>query len=191
VALPIGWVAMPEEMHRRYQSIWDPSLERMYAMRGANASMEGRLHGFYNGFATLLRNPITGVGPGGTRYTELGMAAHNLPGQVAGELGTLGIVTFLFMVSCFGINHYKNWKNYKYLREKNLDKEIRYCWWVSIGSMYALAMMGMQGIGLHNAYFYPWVWFGAFLALATTLIQERVDADIRGKLLPSLPNLKS
>ena len=192
VALPVGWMVMPEEMQNRYRTIWDPTVERYHGMRGATSSMEGRFRGFTDGINNWLSRPITGAGPGGHMVASgSNLGAHNLPGQVAGELGTLGIIAFLFLFSCFGINHYKNWKNYKYLREKNLDKEIRYCWWVSIGSMYALAMMGMQGIGLHNAYFYPWVWFGAFLALATTLIQERVDADIRGKLLPSLPNLKS
>jgi hypothetical protein len=47
-------------------------------------------------------------------------------------------------------------------------------------------MVLLQGIGLHNAYRFPWVWFGAFQALAAMIMQEKVDAVIRGKLLPKI-----
>jgi O-antigen ligase len=134
--------------------------------------------------------PVFGVGPAqhGTARGQP-FQAHNLPGQVAGETGTLGVMAFLFMLSCFSINHLNNWKNYKYLQEKNLGKEGLYCWRVSMAVMYAVAMILMQGIGLHNAYRFPLVWFGAFQALATMLMQEKVDAAIKGKLLPSLPGM--
>jgi hypothetical protein len=179
VACPIGWMSMSDEMKNRYRTIWDPTVERTVrttGLRGSGESTMGRIRGFYTGIDNWLRNPLVGVGPGshmlasGSRY-----AAHNLPGQVAGELGTLGIVTFMLMVSCFGINHYHNWKNYKYLQEKNLGKEGLYCWRISIAVMYALVMMLLQGVGLHNAFFFQWAWLGAFHALATMIMQEKVD----------------
>jgi len=186
VALPVGWMVMPEQMQNRYRTIWDPTVERAVGMGGAGASMQGRIAGVYTGMRLWETHPFTGAGPG-TTVLLFRAATHSLPGQLAGETGTLGIVTFLLMLSCFGINHYHNWKNYKYLREKNLGKEGLYCWRVSIVVMYAIGMALLTGIGLHNAFAYQWVWFGAFQALATILMQEKVNAAMQGKLLPSLP----
>ena len=185
VALPLGWFAMSDEMQDRYRTLWDSTISEE-----ANRNMAGRTAGFYDGWENWSNNPIFGVGPGqhgaaiGSRFQ-----AHNLPGQVAGETGTLGVLTFLFMLSCFGINHLNIWKNYKYLQEKRLGNEGLYCWRVSVGVIYAIMMVLLQGLGLHNGYRFPWVWFGAFQALATMIMQDKVDAAIKGKLLPSLPDM--
>lgn len=191
IALPVGWMVMPEEMQNRFRTTWDPSVERLQGQGGATVSRDGRIQGFYDGLNNWLKHPILGTGPGGhMQASGANLIAHNLPGQVAGELGTLGIITFLFVLSCFGVNHYNNWKNYKFLRENNFSKEGLYCWRVSIAVIYAIAMVLIQGIGLNNAWFYQWAWFGAFHALATMFMQEKVDAAIKGKLLPSLPVTK-
>jgi len=185
IVAPIGWMVMPESLQNRYRTIWDPTISDQ-----ANSNMQGRTDGFYAGMQNWMNNPLFGVGPGqhgvaiGSRFQ-----AHNLPGQVAGETGTLGVVAFLLMLSCFGINHLNIWKNYKYLQEKRLGNEGLYCWRVSIGVMYAIIMVLFQGLGLHNGYRFPWVWFGAFQALAVMIMQEKVDAAIKGKLLPKLPDI--
>ena len=182
LAAPLGWFSMSDEMQNRYRTIWDPTISEQ-----ADANMRGRTDGFYDGMQNWANNPLFGVGPGcHGQATRKGFQAHNLPGQVAGETGTLGVVAFLLMLSCFGISHYNIWKNYKYLQEKNLGKEGLYCWRVSIAVMFAVLMILFQGLGLHNAYRFPWVWFGAFQALAVMILQEKVDAAIKGKLLPSL-----
>ena len=185
VVAPIGWMVMPDSLQNRYRTIWDPTISET-----ANANMHGRTAGFYDGMRNWANYPIFGVGPG-QHGTAIGsrFQAHNLPGQVAGETGTLGAVAFLLMLSCFGINHLNNWKNYKYLQEKNLGNEGLYCWRVSIAVSYAVLMILFQGLGLHNGYRFPWIWFGGFQALATMIMQEKVDDAIRGKLLPSLPVL--
>jgi O-antigen ligase len=191
VALPVGWTVIPEDMKNRYRTIWDPSVERYEGMKGAGASMEGRFRGFDAAMGNWSKHPILGAGPGGHMAAAgTNLAAHNLPGNLAGELGTLGIVTFLFLLSCFGINHYNNWRNFKYLQEKNLGKEGLYCWRVSIATMYALTMLMMQGLGLNTAYFYLWVWVGAFQALATIILQEKVDAVIKEEPSPSSPAIR-
>ena len=185
IVAPTAWMVMPDSLQNRYRTIWDPTINEQ-----ANSNMRGRTVGFYDGMLNWANNPLFGVGPGqhgaaiGSRFQ-----AHNLPGQVAGETGTLGVVTFLLMLSCFGINHLNIWKNYKYLQEKRLGNEGLYCWRVSIAVSYAVIMVLFQGLGLHNAYRFPWVWFGAFQALATMIMQEKVDAAIKGKLRPRLPEL--
>ena len=183
IAVPVGWFAMSEEMQNRYRTVWDQSISET-----ANDNMQGRMAGFYGGLDNWSNYPLFGVGPAmhGPARGSI-MQAHNLIGQVAGELGTFGILTFLFMLTCFGINHYNIWKNYKYLQEKNLGKEGLYCWRVSIAVMYAFIMLMLQGLGLHTAYRFPWIWLGAFQALSAMLLQEKIDAVLQGKLLPGLP----
>jgi len=183
IAAPIGWMSMTEEMQNRYRTAWDPTISEE-----ANRNFEGRTDGFWGGLENWSNYPIFGVGPGAHgQVTGIGLRTHNLAGEVAGELGTFGIITFLLMLSCFGINHYNIWKNYKYLQEKNLGNEGLYCWRVSIAVVYAVIMLQLQGFSLHTAYWYHWLWFGAFQALAAMLMQEKVNAAIQGKLLPSLP----
>jgi len=187
LAAPMGWLVMPEELQNRYRTIWDSSMSDQ-----ANQNMRGRITGFNEGMANWANNPLFGVGPGchGVSMGH-GFQTHNLPGQVAGETGTLGVVTFLLMLSCFGINHYNIWRNYKYLQEKNLGNEGLYCWRVSLAVMFGVLMILFQGLGLHNAFRYPWLWFGAFQALAAMLMQEKVTAAIQGKLLPNLLDIQA
>ena len=172
LAAVVGWFAMPEHMQDRYRTIWDSNVSEW-----ANVNREARVMHFYEGMDNWASSPIFGVGPGAHGHaTGLGLQAHNLYGQVAGETGTLGIMAFLFMLSCFGINHYRIWKHYKYLRENNLDKEGRFCWQLSLAVMFGVIMILLQGLGLHNAFRFPWVWFGALQVLAVMVMQEKVSA---------------
>jgi len=183
IAIPVGWFSMTEEYQNRYRTIWDSTINET-----ANLTMEARSAGFYEGLENWSNNPPFGTGPGTHGQVQgHGYRSHNLAGEVVGELGTFGIVTFLFMLSCYGINHYNIWKNYKYLQEKNLDKEGLYCWRVSLAVVYAVIMMQLQGFGLHTAYWFYWLWFGAFQALAAQIMQEKVNDAMQGKLLPNLP----
>jgi hypothetical protein len=181
VAAPIGWAVMPESLQNRYRTIWDPSINEM-----AEANKRGRITGFYDGMTNWSNFPIFGVGVAqhGTA-TGGGFEAHNLPGQVAGETGTVGVAAWFFMFTCFGINHFAAWKHYQYLQSKNLGKEGLYCWRVSLAVMFGIFLSLLQGLGLHNGYRFQWVWYGAFQALAVSLLQEKADAARQGKLLPN------
>ena len=183
IAIPIGWFSMSETMQTRYMTIVDSSISE-----AANENMAGRTEGFWGGLENWTNYPIFGVGPS-CHGLALGtpFRTHNLIGEVVGETGTIGTLAFSFLVLCFGINHYHVWKNYKYLKEHNLSKEGLYCWRVSLAVMYGVVMLQFQGLGLHNASHFTWLWFGAFQALATEIMQEKVNDAKRGKLLPSLP----
>jgi hypothetical protein len=50
-------------------------------------------------------------------------------------------------------------------------------------------MLLLQGLSLHVAFWFHWIWFGAFQALAVMLMQEKVDAAIKKELLPSPPRM--
>jgi len=182
LVLPLGWLLMPEGMQNRYRTLWDSTIDHT-----ANLTAEARVNAFSTGLENWLNHPIVGVGPGAHgRPSGSGYEAHNLYAQVIGELGTVGIVSFLFILVCFGINHYHIWKNYKYLQEKKLDKERLYCWRVSIAVMYGVLVMLIGGFGMHHAFTYFWLWLAAFQILAAVLMQDTVTAVKQGKLLPSL-----
>lgn len=181
-ALPLGWMVLPADLQSRFRTIVDASIDEQ-----ANRNYQARVDYFWIGMENWANNPLFGVGPAQHGAPRGGQAAHNLPGQVAGETGTLGVVAFLTMLSCFGINHFNNKKNYKFLRDRNLGREGLYCWQVNIAVMFAILMVLLQGIGLHNAYRFYWVWFGGFQALATMLLQEKVNAVVNGTLRPRLP----
>jgi len=187
-----GWFALPENMQNRYRSIWDPTVDQ-----AATRSAEARISGFDVGMEDWAAHPVLGTGvvsgpTPGLRDSErlVGVGVHSLYAQVPADLGTVGIATFLFLLSCFGINHYSLWRNFKYLQEKNLGNEGLYCWRVSLASIYGAVMMLIMGFGEANAYYSYWIWFAAFQALAAMLMQEKVHAAMQGKLLPSLPMRK-
>jgi len=182
IVLPLCWSVMPEQYQNRYRTMWDPTIDE-----AANANMEGRTAGMYNGLENWKNYPIFGVGPGcHGRPAGTPFRSHNLIGEVTGEQGTVGTLAFLFMMLCFCLNHYSVWKSRKFLLEKNLGNEAVYCWRVSTAVMYAVLMLQIQGFGLHNALWFHWLWFGAFQALAATIMQEKVNAAIQGKLLPKI-----
>src|SRR5262249_57671238 len=58
-------------------------------------SADDRIEGLKTGFDLLNQYPLTGCGPGAWRLaTGRQTESHNLYGQVMGEMGTLGIVSF-------------------------------------------------------------------------------------------------
>ena len=77
-------------------------------------------------------------------------------------------------------------RDMRYQREKSRQRGL-YCWRVSLAIVYAVIMLQLQGISLHTAYWYHWIWFGAFQALAAQIMQEKVNDAMQGKLLPSFP----
>jgi hypothetical protein len=186
IAFPLLWFSMPDQYKDRIRTLWDPTINK-----SANASAGTRLTGESNlgGIQVWIQHPFVGCGPGAFAPATGGVASHNLPSQVYGELGTVGAVAFLFLLTCFGINHYNIWKNYKYLQEKKLGKEGLYYWRVSIAVMYGVAVLFVKGLSLHDAFDMFWVWFAAFQALAAMFMQEKVTATMQGKLLPSQPTV--
>jgi len=186
LALPVGWATMSVEQQTRYSTIWDSNISG-----GEYASTERRKEDFMRGFKLMLQYPF-GTGAGSGQEMAGGTEnQHSLFGQVAGELGIVGFLTFLFMLSCYGINHYNIWRNYKYLQEKNLGKEGLFCWRVSLAMLFGVAAMLLSGLGMGNCYFSTWIYLAAFQIVVVQLMQEKVAAAMQGKLLPGLPTTRS
>ncbi len=109
-ASPLAFVALPESLQTRFETIINPEV----GPKNAQESGEGRLLGLTTGFRLWASNPLNGVGPGAWRpATGSKIESHNLYGQLMGELGALGVVTFAAILVCF----WANWRWMTRLRE--------------------------------------------------------------------------
>ena len=97
LAMPLFWLAIPQEYKLRYMSV---------SQRDSDESYTDRLLSWQGGVKMFEHNPLTGVGPGnytaanGMKYwpgnPRHWLNAHSLYFQTMGELGLAGILTFGF-----------------------------------------------------------------------------------------------
>jgi O-antigen ligase len=167
VAAPVAFVALPGELQNRFETIINPDV----GPENAKTSGEGRWQGFVMGMELWGRNPIAGVGPGAWKpATGQEIESHSLYGQLGGELGTLGVVTFLGILGCFGWNY---WQSRSILKEhppQPGDLIARVPGAVAV-AVFLLLFMGMFG---HNLFRFTWLWYGGFLIIARYCLMERV-----------------
>ena len=94
VCLFVGWDFVPEDLQTRFIS----TVEKGHAPASADNSAAGRLAGFLQGVDVFMKYPLMGIGPANFPYGWPGIAkgfnAHNLYGQILGELGIFGVLTF-------------------------------------------------------------------------------------------------
>lgn len=166
------WATMGENLQNRYMTLFDSSLNE-----SASESAAGRTQGFQDGILLWQRSPIWGVGPDchGIAIGS-GFLSHILYGQIPGELGTLGILGFLALISCFVLNHLQMSEHYKFLARRGLGAEGLYCYRVSLAVVIGLILLLIFGVGGHNGYRYSWIWFAAFQSVALAQMTRKVDA---------------
>lgn len=104
--LVISWDYMPEDLQSRFLSTFSSEYA---ATAGAVESAGGRMVGFMHGLEVWKQYPVFGVGPDNFSRTWPGLVsgpnAHNVYGQVMGELGTAGVCSFgLFLVVMYRVN---------------------------------------------------------------------------------------
>lgn len=166
-AAPLAFVALPESLQNRFETIVNPEV----GPKNAQESGEGRITGFLTGFELLASYPISGVGPGAWRpATRSIIESHNLYGQIAGEMGMLGFASFGFLIACFWMNlravkrlrrQYPEWRN-----------ELVFTLPSAVGvSVFLLLFMGNFG---HNLFRFTWLWYGGFLIIARHCAEVRV-----------------
>jgi O-antigen ligase len=169
VAAPLAFVALPESLQTRFETIINPEV----GPKNAQESGEGRLHGLQTGFALWQANPLNGIGPGAWRpATRSAIESHNLYGQLMGELGTLGVVTFSAILACF-------WMNLRAVRRARTlfpdqRDDLVFGLPASVGvAVFLLLFMGNFG---HNLFRFTWLWYGGFLIIARRCAALRVAA---------------
>ena len=167
VAAPLAFVALPESLQTRFETIINPEV----GPANAQESGEGRKQGLIKGFQQWANNPLTGIGPGAWRPANNTMIeSHNLYGQLVGETGTLGAMGFLAILYCF-------WKNLRAVKRVRRDmpgaaNDLVFTLPSAIGTaVFLLLFMGNFG---HNLFRFTWLWYGGFLIIARHCVARRV-----------------
>lgn len=167
VAAPLAFVALPESLQTRFETIINPEV----GPANARESGAGRIQGLVKGVEQWINNPLTGVGPGAWRpANRTKIESHNLYGQLLGETGTLGAVAFLSLLACF-------WINLRAIRRVRRDvpdwhNDLVFTLPSAIGvAVFLLLFLGNFG---HNLFRFNWLWFGGFLIIARHCVAQRV-----------------
>ncbi len=164
---PLAFMALPDSLQNRFETIINPEV----GPASARESGEGRVEGFFTGFELWAANPLSGIGPGAWRpATGSTTESHNLYGQLVGELGTLGLAAFMFLLASFAMNllamkrirnAYPEWRN-----------DLLFTLPPAIGmAVFLLLFMGNFG---HNLFRFTWLWYGGFLIIARHCAELRV-----------------
>lgn len=113
LTLMVSWDYMPKDLQSRFLSTFSDE----YAFQGHTADAAGRTKGFTHGLELFRQRPVLGVGPDNFRFTwpgrEKGFNAHNVYGQLLGELGAVGLFSFgllLFMMYRVNARIIGRWK---------------------------------------------------------------------------------
>ncbi|MCE5268533.1 MAG: O-antigen ligase family protein [Planctomycetaceae bacterium] len=159
VAAPVVWLMLSDSLQNRFLTLIDPS----YGPANAQVSAESREQGWLDGVKMWQEHPMLGVGPGCFPQARgYPLESHQLYGQVLGELGTLGAITFGLVVLAFFANYFQ------LLRVSRAQPWIRGTFPAKLIQAITLTviLLLLMGFGGHNLYRYTWVWFGAFQAIA-------------------------
>ena len=175
--LVAGFFLAPDDIRYRIQSTWDSSVEYKAGMGGANKSAQGRLEGFMVGMEIFKRFPVTGVGIGNfadyrkIHVDQVPLDAHNLPGEVMGELGAVGCVAFLIFFAAICINGYRLMRMGKEFGE--LTGHLIY-YQLAVGLVDAVILLVYGGLSCHTLQYYQWYWFATFLATSVMFLKPEL-----------------
>ena len=171
VFLAALWVVMPEQYHRRLETIQALSQDESY---------QGRVQAWEAAWQMFKNNPLTGVGPtmfSDARGAESGhwKNVHSLYLEIIAELGLVGTVAFAaFLISIFRENR----------RLTRQLKAIRACpsWFREFPTACNLSLIGLliAGYSSHSLFRDTW-YFMAGLTSAASLVAKiearKVEAD--------------
>ncbi len=166
------WLMMPEENKGRIRTVWAPET----GPANAQTSAEGRIEGYKAGMTMLNRFPITGVGIGNfnmyrMRYIDgIDLEAHNLFGQLLGETGIIGGLTFLFMI----IVLLRNCKRVRVMAKSQSDQFLSLLADLAIAIRNSIFLLTFLGLFGHNLFRFNWLWLVAFCVVTTEFAMDRI-----------------
>jgi len=167
---PIGFMALPDELQNRFETIVNPSV----GPKNAKQSADGRIEGLLAGLELWRNNILTGAGPGAWKLaTGRKLQPHNLVGQLAGEMGTTGMLALGGLLLAYVLAIRQIRRAYREHSEWGQDYLYHLTDALSIGLM--LLLFG--GIAGHNLFRPQWILFAALVSLIRQQISERVQAS--------------
>ncbi|WP_161602539.1 O-antigen ligase family protein [Tautonia marina] len=168
---PLCWSLLPPDHQTRFYTLIDPSV----GPANAQESAESRGEGFRLGQKLFAEYPLTGCGPGAwIPATGSPVESHNLYGQVMGEMGLIGVMTFSTIVFLM-TSHVLSIRS---LRRRTLpctSNDFLRSLAVAIGQ--ALILLLVLGWGGHNLFRFTWLWYGAFLIVAKDMALKQAEAS--------------
>ena len=134
----------------------------------ARASAEGRIQGFKVGWAMFRDHPIFGVGLGNfipvriAQYDGVALNPHNLPGQLLGETGLCGVVSFLLLlfVMLAGIRGIR-----RTAREGPATSSSMFLSHTATACQDVILLLCVCGLSGHNLIRFQWYWLPAMIGL--------------------------
>lgn len=167
VCAPLAFVALPKSLQTRFETIINPDV----GPANAKESGEGRLLGLTLGFKQWMNSPLTGIGPGAWRpANNTKIESHSLPGQLVGETGTLGLVSFLAIIFCFR----SNLKAIARVRREAPAWENDLIFTLPRAIGVAVFLLLLMGLGGHNLFRFTWLWYGGFAIIARHCVALRL-----------------
>jgi hypothetical protein len=161
----VCWLFLSASLRNRLTTIWRPEA----GPANAEASAEGRIEGLKAGMVMLSRKPILGVGPGSGNFIPyrvdyvdgVGLQAHNLLGEVAGELGGLGLFLLVTQV-CITLGTALSTR-----RSLSADMQLEegHARLLASAFLYVLALLLFTGLSGHNFYRINWYWLASWVVV--------------------------
>jgi hypothetical protein len=177
LAAPVMWAALPGQMQNRFETIIHPEV----GPQSAKDSGDDRWVGLLLGAKLWSEYPLTGCGPGmWIPATGRKIQSHNLYGQVAGEMGTLGVLTFAGVLGTFWVVLRRLRRTYREHPEWGRDFTYHVIRAVGLG----LLLMLFFGNASHNLFRHQWLWFGAFLVVADHYVRQRLAPEASDRACP-------
>jgi O-antigen ligase len=183
VAIPLMWIALPQQYKARYETI---------KTRDEDDSYTNRLLSWQGGVKMFLHSPITGIGP--DDYTDANgmeywpgtprhwLNAHSLYFKLLGELGILGVFTFLALLISVMRTNLELARRY---RKKLMDPILRR---FPTACNHSFILMLFSGYAAHNTYRSNWYTLAAVTAaLALVKSSENVAKSDSPLPAPRLP----
>ncbi len=163
IVLAIVWNFTPDQNKNRFRTIWDSKA----GPSSAQASADGRIEGFWAGIKMFQKYPVCGVGIGNFNQYRIhfidgvNLASHNLIGQVLGQTGVIGGLTFLLLIFTILLTTHKT--SSLFLRNTNQQTNLFITLSIAIRNSVLLLLVG--GMFGHNLYRYNWLWLVVFATL--------------------------
>ena len=163
--LIILWNLAPGASKGRFMTM----IDQKDAPKGAFDSALGRVAGFNAGIHAFNEYTSTGIGVGNLKEYRVKFVdgipeeAHNLAGQLLGEVGVVGLIAFfLFTISIF--------RTVKRIRLVDGKRDINYR--IALTYSNVLILLFLEGIFNHNLLRYNWIWIAAFSSITYDLVES-------------------
>jgi putative inorganic carbon (hco3(-)) transporter len=135
-------------------------------------SSSSRMSGLRNGIEMMIKRPVLGVGPGcypiaRKAWFGWGLWAHNLYGELMGDLGALGTAAwFMFL--------YSYWKpSWRFIKQTGADPDDRNLFTAVLVATIVRLVVGM---GSHSVYIFFW-----YMVAGVVISVSRFQGSIQSK----------